>query len=83
MSRHFFHLESNHTTRDENGVELDGLTAAKCHAVSMIAEVLCGEPQIFWDADLYRVTVTNSDGLVLFSVEMFSVMAPALTGVPR
>lgn len=84
MPRYFFHLEHAREVRDEMGVELSDLAAAKCHAVQMIAEMLCGGPQAFWDADQYRVTVADS-GLTLFSVELISTMAPALradTGLP-
>jgi hypothetical protein len=30
-----------HDTSDDEGVELDNVEAARCHAVTMIAEVLC------------------------------------------
>jgi hypothetical protein len=77
MPRYFFHLEHAVEVRDERGVELSDLEAAKCHAVKTIAEALCEEPKAFWAADQFRMTVTRSDGLILFTVEMVSAFAPA------
>jgi hypothetical protein len=45
----------------------------------MIAEDLCKAPEKFWETETYRVTVANPQGLQLFSVEMFSMSAPALS----
>jgi hypothetical protein len=47
MSRYFFHLQHAIEVRDERGEELVDVAAAKCHAVKMIAEALCEEPQAF------------------------------------
>jgi hypothetical protein len=78
MSRYFFHLTHSEEIRDEAGVELASLQEAKCHAVKMIADVLCEHPNKFWHAETYRVTVSDSAGLVLLSVEMISLLAPVL-----
>lgn len=82
MPRYFFHLEHAVEVRDERGVELSDLDAAKCHAVKTIAEALCEEPNAFWAADQFRMTVSRADGLVLFRVEMVSVLAPATGPAP-
>ncbi len=81
MPRYFFHLEHTVEVRDERGVELSDLDAAKCHAVKTIAEALCEEPKAFWAADQFRMTVTRADGLMLFTVEMVSALAPAAGSV--
>jgi hypothetical protein len=83
VQRYFFHLQSSHVVRDEEGSEHQDLDAAKCHAVQMIAQVLCERPKTFWEADTYRVTVTDERGLVLFTVEMFSVQSAALNPARR
>ena len=78
MSRFYFHLTHSEDVPDTSGVELDGLHSAKCHAVKIIADALCESPDKFWDADSYRVTVSDSNGLILLSVEMISTFAPVL-----
>jgi hypothetical protein len=78
MSRYFFHLTSSYDTPDDTGAELDSLDAARCHAVKLIADVLCGSPGEYWKAEIYRVTVTDESRLILFTVEMVSVDAAAI-----
>ena len=80
MDRYYFHLQNSHLERDGAGSDHKDFAAAKCHAVKMIAEALCDRPQTFWDSDTYKVTVTDGDALVLFSVEMISMMAAAAPG---
>jgi hypothetical protein len=80
VQRYFFHIQHSHLERDQVGSEHKDFATAKCHAVKMIAEVLCETPQSFWDSDTYRVTVTDGTALVLFTVEMISVMAAAAPG---
>jgi hypothetical protein len=78
MPRYFFHLEnSSSPAQDIEGKELPDLEAAKCHAVTLIAEALCEHPKGFWDADTYQITVSNENGLNLFMICMMSVIAPA------
>jgi hypothetical protein len=78
MSRFFFHLTSSYDTPDDVGVELDNLAAARCHAVKMIADVLCQSPGEYWKAEIYRVTVTDQTRLILFTVEVTSMDAAAI-----
>ena len=78
MERFFFHLTSTHDTPDLEGAELADLEAARCHAVTMIADVLCKNPRAYWEAEIYRVTVTDHNRLILFTVEMISTDAPSV-----
>jgi hypothetical protein len=78
MSKYHFHLCSSHDSYDHEGTELDDLEAAKCHAVKLIADVLCDRPGEYWKAEVYRVTATDENRLILFTVEMMSVDAPAI-----
>ena len=82
MPRYHFHLTHDVEIRDEGGVELDELHAAKCHAVKLIADVLCEEPELFWKSDTYRVSIADDRGLLLLSVEMIAQSAPALWQTP-
>ncbi len=79
MPRFYFHLENSSTpVRDVQGAELDSLDAAKCHAVTVVAEALCNNPKGFWETDNYQITVTDAGGLTLFMVCIMSVVAPVL-----
>ena len=77
MPRYFFHLEHVRLVKDPEGSEHADLDAAKLHAVKTLARALTDEPGVFWDADVFRMNVSDSDGLVLFAIEMFATMAPA------
>lgn len=78
MPLYFFHLTTSHDTPDDRGSEHDNIDAAKCHAVKMIADVLCETPHKYWETEVYRVTVSNETRLVLFTVEMVSMDAPSI-----
>jgi hypothetical protein len=78
MPRYFFHLTSSHDVPDDEGAELGNLETARCHAVKMIAEALCEAPNTYWEAEVYRVTVTDETRLILFTVEMVSTDAAAV-----
>ena len=71
-----FHLMHHVEVRDEAGVELDDLHAARRHAVKLIAEVLCNEPEQIWKSGVYRVTIANERDLLLLSVEMIAQSEP-------
>jgi hypothetical protein len=78
MARFFFHLEHVRLIQDREGSEHADVAAAKLHAVKLMADALAQEPHRFWEADVYRMTVSEADGLVLFNIEMFANMAPAI-----
>jgi hypothetical protein len=61
----------------ETFARTEELAFLKLHAVKTLAGALADEPQAFWDADVFRMTVSDPDGLALFAIEMFSTMAPA------
>ena len=84
MARYFFHLTSSNEIHDDEGAQFDDLDGARCHAVKMIADVLCHAPHEFWGAETYRVTVTDEAHLILFTVEMISIEAAAVKKIhPR
>jgi hypothetical protein len=77
MPRYHFHLTSGHENLDAEGTDLASLPMARGHAVKMIADVLCVSPEMYWEHEVYRVTVADEVGLTLFTVEMNSHDAPA------
>jgi hypothetical protein len=81
MTRFFFHFEHVKVVKDQAGSEHPDLVAAKLHAVKKFAEILADRPQVFWDSDIFRMTVAKADGLVLFTLEMVGSLAPAVAGL--
>jgi hypothetical protein len=79
MPHFHFHLTTSLETSDDEGVNLDGVAKARCYAVKMIGEVLCNSPEEYWEAEVYRVTVTDARRLILFTVEMISTDAAAIS----
>lgn len=75
MSRYYFHLRH---AKDDEGRELQSLAEAKCHAVRYCGSLLCAAAERFWDSGELEMTVTDDDGLVLFSLTLLSVDAPAI-----
>jgi hypothetical protein len=78
LPRYFFHLAGAVEVPDDEGSELADLEAAKCEAVQLIAQTLCDQPRSFWEADAYRVTTTDENGLILFTVEMIATLSAAM-----
>jgi hypothetical protein len=68
MPRYFFHLEHVRVVTDAEGSEHADLDAAKLQAVKKLAGALTEEPQVFWDSDVFRMKVSDPDGLVLFAI---------------
>ena len=77
MARFYFHIEHVKIIRDNDGSDHETLDAAKLHAVKRIADILSHEPESFWDSDVFRMTVAQADGLVLFTLDIFAQLAPA------
>ena len=76
MPRYFFNV-SDSTTRDSEGTELESITEAKCEAVKMAGNIICEAAIDFWDTQEWSMTVSNSAGLVLFSLMFIGNEAPA------
>ena len=80
MARYFFNVDGE-STHDDEGVELESLAAAKCQAVKTSAALICDSAKRFWDRRDFSMTVSNANGLTLFSL-MFIGMDAAAIGRP-
>ena len=62
MARYFFHLvDQEHVIRDENGVELQGLSAAHLYGVKLQRQILSYSPEEPCD---WMIRVTDEGGSV-------------------
>jgi hypothetical protein len=78
MPRYFFHTEDGDSYRDDDGLELPDITAAKIEAVRHMGELLRDRAVGFWDDHALKLVVTDQAGQVLFSLDLSAVEAPAI-----
>ncbi len=77
MPRHFFNVHDGHFIRDDVGVELPDLDAARALAVRASGEAIRDLGAKFWAAEGWQMDVTNEQGALLFTL-YFSSSRPAL-----
>ena len=75
--RYFFSQAGAVQDVDHDGVELDSTSAARVCAVEYASETLSERPEIIWQGDEFRVEVTDQSGLILFTVIVLGIDAPA------
>ena len=79
MARYFFH--TNHPDEaitQHEGVEFPTVQVAKCEAVTYAGQLLCNAGEHFWDTADFELTVTDENGLMLFTLRMVGTEAPAI-----
>jgi hypothetical protein len=78
LPRYFFDVCQGHRTPDEDGTELSGIAAVQREAVSLLGGLLRDDPVGFWKEDDLAVEVRDDAGLMLFTIYVDAVLAPAL-----
>jgi hypothetical protein len=79
VPRYFFDITDDETKTDDVGQELEGLNAARIHAVSLSGDLLKNFPDRFWSQGQWSCSVRDEEGLVLFVLHFFAVDAPAVS----
>lgn len=77
MPRYFFNIDDGRSARDIDGIELKDLATAKCEGVKLAGRLICDDAGRFWDRREWGLTVTDSAGLILFSLAFLGTEAPA------
>ena len=77
MSRYHFNLHDHRFVPDPEGSELPNLEMAKRQAIKLAASILSVRPEEFLESSEWRVEVTNSAGVLLFTVGLSMALAPA------
>lgn len=72
MPRFFFDIEDIELTPDGEGLELEGLNAARLAAVRLSGELLKDAPDRFWAVGEWKCTVKDERGLVLFVLHFYA-----------
>jgi D-lyxose ketol-isomerase len=75
VSRYFFNINDN---LDNEGLEFASLAEAKCEAVRFAGQMICDFASEFWDVGDLALTVTDANGLILFTMRFVGTEAPAI-----
>jgi hypothetical protein len=78
MPRYFFNVHDGASTIDEYGSEFPNVSAAKHAATAFAGEMLRDRRDALTDGESWKLDVTSDTGLVLFSLFIGSVDAPAI-----
>jgi hypothetical protein len=65
---------------DLDGIELEGLSAARIEAVRLSGEILRSYPDRFWSVGEWKCTVSDEDRLILFVLHFYAQESPAIRG---
>jgi hypothetical protein len=75
--RFFFNLAGAVYDPDNEGIELESMSAARIMAAQSAAELIRDRPELVWMGEEARVEVTDSNRLLLFTVIVIGVDSPA------
>jgi hypothetical protein len=77
MARYFFNQIDGEFKVDDRGLEFESLDRARLEAVRYAGEVMRDHPTLAWAGEDFRIEVTDENKLVLFTVIVVGVDAPA------
>ena len=80
MPHYFFHRTDGGFDPDREGTELPDLTAARLEAVRYAAGTVRDHPQYVWDGKDFRIEVSDDSGMLLCTVIIMGIDAPAARG---
>jgi len=78
MPRYHFHTQNGSSFTDADGRELESVRDARIEAARAISQMVEARPDEFWEDGLFRVTVTDERGLILFMLDLSAIEAPAM-----
>ena len=76
--RYFFNLAGSIYDPDNEGVELATLSDARIAAARFAGEYLRDRPEVVWAGEEFRIEVTDSKRLLLFTFIAVGVDAPVI-----
>ena len=74
--RYYFHTADGSRDRDDTGIELPNLAAARQQAIVYAGECMTDDPSILAHRH-FRVEVTDDRDLLLFTVITIAISAPS------
>jgi len=77
LPRFFFHTETDTRVTDREGTEYASFDQARHEAIRCCGQMLKDAPEGFWGSRPWSVTVTDQDGLILWTVDLDGQSSPA------
>ena len=81
MPRFFFHHTDGVFDPDNEGTEFADLTTARMEAVRYAGEIVRDYPDEVWAGDTFRIEVSDEAGMLLCTVVILGLDAPASRGL--
>ncbi|WP_129222237.1 DUF6894 family protein [Lichenibacterium ramalinae] len=81
MPRFFFHHTDGAFDPDNEGTEYPDLTTARMEAVRYAGELVRDSPDEVWKGDTFRIEVSDEGGMLLCTVVILGLDAPASRGL--
>ena len=81
MPRFFFHRTDGGFDPDLEGTELPDLTAARLEALRFAAATVQDHPEQVWAGSTFRVEVSDETGMLMSTVIILEIDAPAARGL--
>lgn len=81
MPRFFFHHANGLFDPDCEGCDLPNLAAARIEAIRLAGELARDRPREIWDERIFRVEVSDETGMLLCTVIILGLDAPAARGL--
>ena len=76
MARYHFNIEDGLSYPDREGAEFPDLDSARIEAVRRSGTLLRDSAVNFWNGDAWKLIVTNSSGLIMFTLHFVAVNSP-------
>lgn len=73
----FFNLAGAVYDPDAEGMEMSSLASARIEAARFIGKYVRDKPDVVWGGEEIRVEVTDANRLILFTIIVLGVDAPA------
>ena len=80
MPRYFFHRTDGGFDPDTEGTELPDMEVARVEAVRYAAGTMRDRPDYVWDGKDFRIEMTDEAGILLCTVVVLGIDAPAMRG---
>ena len=78
MPRYFFHSEDGRLELDKVGTELADAGEARREAVRFAGALLRDRSQALWEGTRWRLLVTDASAMILFTVEVNTIIGSAV-----
>ena len=75
--RYFFNQLNGELKIDDDGMDFPSIRDARIEAVRYAGEVIKDHPTLVWSGEDFRIEVTDENALLLFTVVVVGVDAPA------